>query len=184
MPTRAVTALSALLWGLLACGHAWGGELPDPAMAPGRPSPTSPETRAPSFPESPAPSALAPAASSAPSRLAARLDLSAAYREHAPLAWFSLGSLAVGGVFYAIGQGFDRPNVSYAAGSRSQMAAAVALAGTSALLAAGSYFYYAHKTGEGEEAVSDWEASLRGAPDGSGGLSVAARVSLGLPSFR
>lgn len=103
------------------------------------------------------------------------------------MAWFSLGSLAVGGVFYAIGQGLERPNVSYAAGSRSQMTTAVALAGAGAMLAAGSYFYYVHKASgradDREEEVSDWEAAVSGAPDGAGGFAVAARLSLPLPSL-
>jgi hypothetical protein len=118
--------------------------------------------------------------------VAARLNLAATYQEHAPLAWFSLGSLAVGGVFYAIGKGVDGPRVSYSSGNRSQMTTAVALAGASALLAAGSYLYYAHKgkAGDGDEPVSDWEASLMGAPDGVGGLSVSARVSLPFPALR
>jgi hypothetical protein len=172
MPSRSRTALAALGLVLLAYARVCCDPLPLPRA--------DPEARG--------SSGMSPAVSSPDTvRVAARMDLSAAYREHAPLAWFSLGSLAVGGVFYGISRGLDRPNVSYAAGSRSQMGTAVALAGASALLAAGSYFYYAHhapKAQDGDEPVSDWEASLQGAPDGAGGLAVAARVSLPLPSLR
>lgn len=122
-------------------------------------------------------------------RIAAHREARAdAYREHAPLALFSLGSLAVGGVFYAIGQGMDRPSVSVSAADRSRIGTAVAVAGLSALLAAGSYFYYAHKSGqedeEGSEPVSDWQAALIGGPDGAGGMAVGARLTLPLPSIR
>jgi hypothetical protein len=165
---RTRSALMSLLLGLLACNQAWCDPLPAlPAWEARGSSPAAPADYA-----------------SDTDQVAARMNLAAAYREHAPLAWFSLGSLAVGGVFYAIAQGLDRPRVSYAAGSRSQMTTAVALAGASAMLAAGSYFYYVHQAKEGAEPVSDWEASLIGAPDGAGGLSVAARVSLPLPSLR
>lgn len=169
MGIRSASALSALLLASLACAQAWCDPLPAPRTGSEAPASSSPDAGA-SSPDS--------------GRVAARMDLSGAYREHAPLAWFSLGSLAVGGVFYGISRGLDRPNVSYAAGSRSQMNTAVALAGASALLAAGSYLYYAHKSHDGDEAVSDWEASLLGAPDGSGGVAVAARVTLPLPPLR
>lgn len=116
---------------------------------------------------------------------AARLDaVAAAYREHAPLALFSLGSIAVGGVFYAIGQGIDRPNVSYTAGDRSQLTTAITIAGASAVLAAGSYFYYVHRAKVRAEEESDWDASVGALPDGHGGVAAAARLTLPLPSFR
>jgi hypothetical protein len=143
----------------------------------------------------PEPRAAAPAAVAALAALsafpadtaeaAARRDASlAASREHAPLAWFSVGSLAIGGVFYAIGRGSDRPSVSFDAGDRARMGTAVAVAGASALLAAGAYFYYVRKAGDRAAEEADWEASISGAPDGAGGLAVSARVSLPLPSFR
>lgn len=108
---------------------------------------------------------------------ARRAPSSSAYREHAPLAWFSLGSLAVGGIFYAIGQDQHRPNVSYAAGSRPGLTAAVSAAGLGALLAAGSYFYCVHRTRARDREETAWQASLDGGPDGNGGLAVAARLT-------
>ncbi len=168
---RPLSALAAPVAAILMYGQAWGGPAPASPTVGSRdllnPQPVS--------------------ASSDSAQAARRINLSAAYREHAPLAWFSLGSLAVGGVFYAIGRGLDRPNVSYAAGSRSQMATAVALAGAGAMLAAGSYFYYVHKavsrSNDGDGEVSDWEAAVSGAPDGAGGFAVSARLSIPLPSL-
>lgn len=115
---------------------------------------------------------------------AARLDPgAAAYREHASLAWFSVGSLAVGGVFYAIGRGMDRPNVSYTAGDRSRIATAVSVAGIGALVAAGTYLYYVHRDKDRAEDGSGWETELTGGPDGAGGMGVGARLTLPLPSL-
>jgi hypothetical protein len=111
-------------------------------------------------------------------------NVAAAYREHAPLALFSLGSLAVGGAFYAIGQGADGSRSANAAADRSQMRAVVSVAGISALLAAGSYFYYVHRAKARAEADPEWDAALGGAPDGAGGVSVSARLTLALPSLR
>ena len=109
--------------------------------------------------------------------------LAGAYREHAPLALFSLGSLAIGGVFYGISQGTDGSHVNYTAGDRSSLTTAVTVAGVSALLAAGSYFYFVHRSAAGPEAEeSSWSANLTGGPDGAGGVSVGARLTVPLPS--
>lgn len=121
-----------------------------------------------------------PPSDSASPAAAARRDLApAAYREHAPLAWFSVGSLAVGGLFYAIGRDMDRPNLSYTAGDRSRIGAGVAAAGITALIAAGSYFYFAHRARSEE----GWEAGLAGVPDGSGSLALGARLTFALPAL-
>ena len=109
--------------------------------------------------------------------------IAGAYREHAPLALFSLGSIAIGGVFYGISQGTDGSHVSYTAGDRSSLTTAVTVAGVSALLAAGSYFYFVHRSAVVPEAgESSWSANLTGGPDGAGGVSVGARLTLPLPS--
>ncbi len=108
--------------------------------------------------------------------------LAGAYREHAPLAFFSLGSLAVGGVFYGISHGMDKANVGYTAGDRTQISTAVGVAGVTALLAAGSYFYYVHRSvAQSQAEGSDWDAQVIGGPDGDGGVTVGARLTVPLP---
>lgn len=118
---------------------------------------------------------------------ARRLPTASALGEHAPLAWFSLGSLAVGGIFYAIDTGIDRPNVAYTAGDRTRITTTVAVAGVGALLAAGSWFYYTHLR-ESREAPDDGlDADISGGLDAQGLPAVSARLSLplgSLPGFR
>ena len=107
-----------------------------------------------------------------------------AYKEHAPLAWFSLGSLAVGGVFYAISEGMDHPNVAYTTSDRSHLNTTVTVAGISALLAAGSYLYYAHRAAQREaepESESAWDAGVTGGLDADGNVTMGARLTLPLP---
>lgn len=111
-------------------------------------------------------------------------NLAAAYREHAPLALFSLGSLAVGGAFYAIGHGADGSRSANSVADRSQLRAVVSVAGISALLAAGSYFYYVHRAKARAEADPEWDAAVIGAPDGAGGIAMGARLTWPLPSRR
>jgi hypothetical protein len=164
MPSR----LYAAALGLLAVGRAW------PDAPPAASDPVRAEiARSPVLPS--------PDSGRAVARSEAR---AAAYREHAPLAYFSLGSLAVGGVFYAIGNGAGGSRPALSASDRRQLATTVSVAGASALLAAGSYLYFVHKAKERSEEDAGWEASIGGAPDGAGGLSVSARVSLPLPSGR
>ncbi|MDB5048056.1 MAG: hypothetical protein JWO30_1127 [Fibrobacteres bacterium] len=104
----------------------------------------------------------------------------AVWGEHAPLAWFSLASIAVGGVFYGINGSMHRTNVEYTAGDRTQLTSAIGVAGLTALLAAGSYFYYAHVTAE---KARNWDAKVTGGVSPAGGMSVGALVSLPLPSI-
>jgi hypothetical protein len=168
MRLRSVLSLSA--FGLFALGQAWCGQDAPSADAQNA---IMMET-----------AMATPVANADSSRVAAaRLDpVAAAYREHAPLALFSLGSLAVGGVFYAIGRGLDHPNVAYTAGDRTQLTTAVTVAGVSAVLAAGSYFYYVHRAQVRAEEESGWDAEVGAAPDGRGGITAAARLTLPLPS--
>ena len=98
-----------------------------------------------------------------------------AYREHAPLAWFGLGALAVGGVFYGIQAGMSGPRVGYVAGDRSQMDLAVGAAGLTAVASAAAFFYFAHRS------QSAWDARLAGGLDGQGRVNVAAALVLPLP---
>jgi hypothetical protein len=103
-----------------------------------------------------------------------------AYREKAPLALFSLGSLAVGGVFYGINASMHGSKAGYTSGNGKQLTSAVSLAGLSALLAAGSYFYYAKMA---EESPRAWDASISGSVSAGGGPGIGALITLPLPSF-
>jgi hypothetical protein len=104
----------------------------------------------------------------------------AAFGEHAPLAWFSLASIAVGGVFYGINGSMHHSNVEYTAGDRTQLTSAIGVAGLTALLAAGSYFYYAHIVAE---KARNWDAKVTGGVSPAGEMSIGAIVSLPLPSI-
>ncbi|MBW8889062.1 MAG: hypothetical protein JF616_15015 [Fibrobacteres bacterium] len=165
--------LSLILLGLLAPGRAWCDPAPSPAGEAALLQPV-------------------PAVMDSQRVAAHRVDMdekinekiAAAYREHAPLALFSLGSLAVGGAFYAIGHGADGSRSANASADRSQLKAVVSVAGISALLAAGSYFYYVHRAKARAEAEPQWDAALMGAPDGAGGIAMGARLTLALSSLR
>lgn len=111
------------------------------------------------------------------------------YLEHAPLAFFSLGSLAVGGIFYGIQSTMGEGRVQAMVGDKSQMNTAIAAAGATALISAFTYFYYAHRdVARAREAL---QAAARGetgpvsagvAPDGSLRLAATLRLpsALGL----
>jgi hypothetical protein len=106
------------------------------------------------------------------------LDLSNPYLDHAPLAFFSVGSLAVGGVFYAIQSSLGKPQVGYVAGDRTSLSTAVGAAGLTALIAGASYFYFANRD---SHKASSWDAQVSGgvAPDGK--MNVCAALVLPLP---
>jgi hypothetical protein len=123
--------------------------------------------------------ASSPAATAAePASYAQSLKLAAV--EHAPLAFFSLGSLAIGGVFYSIDRSTRHTNTSYTAEDGRQITAALGVAGLTALLAAGAYCYYVRQSAE---ASQDWNASVSGGVSPSGDLNVGALLTLPLPVF-
>lgn len=99
------------------------------------------------------------------------------YREHAPLAYFSLGSLAVGGVFYGIHASRDGSGPVSGNGARMEMA--VGAAGLTALAAGTAYLYYALRGEAGDPAIPSAGASA--APSGGPGAAVAA-LSGGAPA--
>ena len=176
-------------FGLIALGNAWSGSPPlavdgQNIMKEETPPTITVATADESESEAPyaskAPSALvltpAPEATSANRRTSPI----AAMGEHAPLALFSLGSLAVGGVFYAIHLSSRKPNVGYTAGDRSQLTSAVGAAGLTALLAAGSYFYFARQA---SVEARNWDAQVSGGIDLEGDMNIGALISLPLPSL-
>jgi hypothetical protein len=205
MPLRPLITLSVLL--LSVSGTPWALSLPDwddleapvaaenpPVAADLSPSTSSP----PSMNSAVSASSFASAASANPApaesqgssnRMGAGL---AAHSEFAPLALFSLGSLAVGGAFYAINVSSSKSNVSPIAGGRSNLTHAVGVAGLTALLAAGSYFYFSREDAESDsdsdsdsdlDSDSNWDAQVSGgiAPDGA--LSAGALLTFPLSSL-
>lgn len=109
-------------------------------------------------------------------RSSARLP---AYRAHAPLAYFSLGSLAVGGLFYGIQASLDREGRSRINGDGARMDMAVGAAGVTALAAGAAYFYYVLSGREpGGESVLPWAGSVRGGIGPEGSLAAALTVPI------
>ncbi len=97
------------------------------------------------------------------------------YREHAPLAYFSLGSLAVGGVFYGIHSSLDRSGP--VSGNGARMETAVAAAGITALAAGAAYLYYSLRGEAGDSGIPSAGASPHppaGSGDGDEALSADA----------
>jgi hypothetical protein len=181
MPLRFRSALCALL--LPFAATLWGGSLPDlddvetPIVA------ESPEDEAVLLQsiQPAATAASAPAESQGPSHgIRAGLAGLTGKGEFAPLALFSLGSLAVGGAFYAIDVSSRRPNVTQTAGGRSSLTHAVGFAGITALLAAGSYFYFSRNDAEPD---SDWDAEVSGGIAPDGGMAMGAALTFPLSSL-
>jgi hypothetical protein len=102
---------------------------------------------------------------------AARGGSRSAYREHASLAFFSLGSLAVGGAFYGIHSSLDRPASGAASGNGTRMEMAVGTAGFTALAAAAAYLYYSLRGEVGPEVPSI-------GVDADGGVNAAITLPL------
>lgn len=154
-PSMRLDRFSALA-AALACGLAWG------------------ETSAPQAKAGPA----AEAGSGITGSAYAGDSMAGAYRRHASLALFSLGSLAVGGVFYGIGSSVDNPNVDYTAGDRTRLATAAGAAGFTALIAAGSYFYFVRQD---VRRAGEWNAGLSAVPVPGGGMGLAASLRIPIP---
>ena len=177
MPLRSLFALSALVLTLTAT--LWGGALPDLDDAETPIAAEIPPEDA-GLLQSVNPAAATPAPAES-QRQSARIRAGLAERgEYAPLALFSLGSLAVGGAFYAINVSSQRPNVTQISGGRSSLTNAVGVAGLTALLAAGSYFYFSRHESEPD---SDWDAQVSGGVAPDGGMSVGALLTIPLPSL-
>lgn len=96
-----------------------------------------------------------------------------AFREHAPLALFSLGSLAVGGVFYGIHSSLDYPGGGQKmSGNGSRWELAIGAAGLTALAAGASYLYYTFRGEPAQAWVPDVAgASVDGGVDAEGAVS-------------
>lgn len=187
MPYRSFFALSKLYAFVLSFSAIlWGGEMPRSDDA-GTPMAAEKPTEDAGLRQSvKAAAATTPAEALRPT---AEIRTGHAERgEYAPLALFSLGSLAVGGAFYAINVSSHRSNVTQTAGGRSSLSNAVGVAGLTALLAAGSYFYFSRKD-PGPDSESDsnpdseWDARVSGgvAPDGA--ICASALITIPLSSL-
>jgi hypothetical protein len=156
-----------------------GGASIDPVVA--APAATAPVAEAaPGSPDRPEHAGQAEANTGFPGfRSYSRLS---AYREHAPLAYFSLGSLAVGGLFYGIQASLEGAGSNRINGDGTRMDMAVGAAGLTALAAGAAYFYYVLRGSDGaEEPAHPWAGSIRGGIGPDGGL--AASVTLPLSSL-
>lgn len=67
-----------------------------------------------------------------------------AFDKHAPLAFFSAGSLAVGGLIAAIRADGEAPANRYGKSSQRDVVWAMGLSGAGALVAGAAFWYYAH----------------------------------------
>ncbi len=105
-------------------------------------------------------------------------DIANTYWENAPLAFFSLGSLAVGGVFYGIQSSMSSPRVGYVAGDRTTFFTAVGAAGLTSLIAGGAYFYFCHKDLESNR---NWNTQVSGGTTAEGHALVSAALTFRLP---
>lgn len=99
-----------------------------------------------------------------------------AYREHAPIAYFSLGALAVGGIFYGIHSHPGSAGEGSVSGNGSRVDMALGAAGFTAVAAGVAYLYYAFSS---ESRVPAWTEGLSGgvAPDGSVSASFTMPLS-------
>jgi hypothetical protein len=178
MPLRSFIALSALLLSFAAT--LWGGALPDLDDVETPLAVATPADDA-ALLQSMNPAAASPDDPVESQRLSNRIRSGlTAQSEYAPLALFSVGALAVGGAFYAINVSSQRPNVTQTAGGRTSLTNAVGVAGLTALLAAGSYFYFSrHETEPG----SDWDADVSGGIAPDGGITMGAVLTFPLPSL-
>jgi hypothetical protein len=110
----------------------------------------------------------------------AKLEYQNPYLKHASLAAFSVSSLAIGGVFYAMQHSLKNPNVGFVGGESSSLNSAIGAAGFTALIAGAAYFYYSHLD---VKQAKVWNAQVSGDLTPSGGVNVVAIVTVPLALF-
>jgi hypothetical protein len=94
------------------------------------------------------------------------------------LAAFSVGSLVIGGVFYALQTSVASPNVGFVRNDRSTLGTAVGAASITAVVAGISYFFYSARDVRRARA---WDARVSGDLDPERGVNVSAALSFPLP---
>ncbi len=107
-----------------------------------------------------------------------KLDYANPYMEHASLAAFSVGSLVVGGVFYALQSSLPGPRAGFIKDDRTTLGTAVGAAGITAAVAGIAYFFYSARD---VQRARSWDAHLSGGLDPGGKLNVSAALSMPLP---
>ncbi|HLP43577.1 MAG TPA: hypothetical protein VK465_18895 [Fibrobacteria bacterium] len=98
------------------------------------------------------------------------------YWEHAPIGYFSLGALAVGGIFHGIHSHPSSAGEGSVSGNGSRVDMALGAAGLTAVAAGVAYLYYAFSS---ESRAPAWTEGLSGvvAPDGSVSASFTMPLS-------
>lgn len=98
------------------------------------------------------------------------------YREHAPLALFSLGSLAMGGVFYGIHRSLDYPDRSAVSGDGTRVDMAIGAAGISAVAAGAAYLWYTLRADR--SGASGWTETVAAGVTSEGAVAASVTVPL------
>ncbi len=112
------------------------------------------------------------------SNQAPKLDYANPYMEHASLAAFSVGSLVVGGVFYALQSSMPGPRAGFIKDDRSTLGTAVGAAGITAAVAGIAYFFYSARD---VQRARSWDAHVSGGFDPGRKLNVSAALSMPIP---
>jgi hypothetical protein len=105
----------------------------------------------------------------------------AAFERHAPLAFFSIGSLAVGGILVGIrAENQAKLNMQSHSPDR-DVVWALGLAGLTSVLAGGAFWYYVRAEMQNEQPPSEQGFSM--VPIFDGGPGISAQITHSLPSF-
>lgn len=107
------------------------------------------------------------------------------YLTHAPLAFFSLGSLAVGGLVYALQSDLSYGDIHNSPQKMSNqdvtsIQSAVGISGLTALVSAAAYFYYSNRDYLHN---SELAPIISGNLDGEGKLAITAKLNFPLGFF-
>ncbi len=103
-----------------------------------------------------------------------------AFDKHAPLAFFSVGSLVVGGILVGIRSENASELSTQSRGPDRDLMMAVSLAGLGSLVSAGAFWYYSRhdmQAGQSDTEVTGSEFSLAPILQNGGGLAARLRIS-------
>jgi len=91
------------------------------------------------------------------------------YLTHAPLALFSLSSLAVGGIFYSLQNDLNNPRVGFVNRDQGSVSTAIGFAALTSLISGAAYFYYSNHD---LHSHPNWDASVSSDINPDGKLSL------------